>query len=150
MTAGANYRAMTPIDLQLIRADAAAIETHRDALASDFYATLFELDPTSQSLFTADLVQQRQKFVDELEALVAMAIAIADGDNDGFETRATDLGRRHVDYETTVAHYPAVGEALLAALELHVQDWDDAHRTAWNKLYRLVSNAMIRGARTHP
>ena len=114
-------------------------------MAREFYAALFEIAPEAESLFPDDMAAQRAKFLDELDALVELATSAA-GDTAEFGERAAALGHRHVDYGTTPAHYAPVGEALLAALELHVPGWDDSHRDVWSRLFHLVAQAMIHGS----
>lgn len=133
---------MTPDELALITSDASALAPHRKALAEEFYATLFELDPSVVPLFPADMAAQHLKFADELAVLVELATALSNGAAEPLQARTFGLGHRHREYGTTAEHYVSVGEALLAALEQTVEGWDKNHRAAWSKIYRLVADAM--------
>ncbi|MEO1059785.1 MAG: globin domain-containing protein [Actinomycetota bacterium] len=134
---------MNPADLEMIRADAAHFGELGPALAEEFYASLFELSPSSRELFPDDLAAQQRKLMDELSALVDLAAHVGDGRGAELERRAADLGRRHVDYGTEPDHYSLVGEALLLALEVTVPGWTEEHRPAWARLYRAVADAML-------
>ena len=136
---------MTPDELALVEADGAAVRAMPDEFATVFYDTLFELAPETRALFPDDLVAQRGKLVNELGFLVDAATA-AGGEFGEFVTRASDLGRRHVEYGVASHDYAPVGQALMAALRTSIADWDDAHEAAWMKLYRLIADVMREGA----
>ncbi|MDJ0768506.1 MAG: globin domain-containing protein [Ilumatobacter sp.] len=135
---------MTPDELAIIRGDGQVMHDLADAFATTFYATLFELAPATRSLFPDDLVAQRGKLVDELGFLIEAATSIDDGLGD-FVERASELGRRHVEYGVTGNDYVPVGQALIAALRSCIDDWDDEHEAAWMKLYRLIADVMREG-----
>lgn len=136
---------MTPDDLHRIETAIAHLPAVAEPFSRSFYDTLFEIAPDTRSLFSNDLTEQRVKLFDELRALVAMGVALAD-DGAAFTSRANALGRRHVGYGAAPAHYELVGAALLAALAEHVPGWDPADRTAWTRLYGLVAQTMLEGA----
>lgn len=138
---------MTPDELALIESDGAIVRTDPDAFARSFYSTLFEIAPQTRGLFPDDMTAQRGKLVAELEFLINAATdAGTTGDLTPFVDRATELGRRHVEYGVTGRDYAFVGRALVAAVERHTGTWDAAHEQAWNKLYRLISDVMREGA----
>lgn len=134
---------MIPGDLELIRADAARLERHADRFAAEFYATLFDLDPALRRLFPDDLTQQRRKLFDEITVLVERATADESPDAvDDLADHARALGSRHEVYGVETPMYATVEVALLAALDETVDDFDDVHRGAWSRLYRIVAAAM--------
>lgn len=137
---------MSPDDLDLIRSDADTLGGDPDGFADIFYTTLFDLAPGVRSMFPTDLGEQRTKLMSELTALVTLGTSVAEGDLDRFVDRTRSLGRRHVDYGATTAHYPVVGAALVAALADTIPGWDHEHERCWVTLYRLVANAMYEGA----
>lgn len=138
---------MTPDELRLIEQDGAVVCARADAFARAFYDTLFELAPQTRQLFPNDLMGQRGKLVDELGFLIETATgAAASGDLTPFLDRARDLGRRHAGYGVRGPDYGPVGAALLTALADVVDDWDDQHAGAWEKLYRLIGDVMREGA----
>ena len=133
---------MTPEEVELIRADVALVEARADAFTEDFYATLFELDPTVRRLFESDMAAQRQKLFRELTALVELGLEVAENGVGAFNVRARALGARHRGYGVTPEHYATVEVALSAALERSLDEWSDANRRAWSRLYALVSDVM--------
>jgi len=138
---------VTPEEFELIRRDGEVIRAEADRFSTEFYEALFEISPATRRLFSDDLVAQRGKLVDELDFLVSAAVASqTDHDLGPFLERARELGKRHVGYGVSGADYQPVGDALVAALRSVVDDWNDAHRDAWNGLFRLISDVMREGA----
>lgn len=138
---------MTPDEFELIRRDGEVIRAEADRFSTRFYDALFEIAPSTRDLFSDDLVVQRGKLVDELDFLVATAVASRTAHDLGpFLERARELGRRHVGYGVSGADYEPVGDALVAALRSVIEDWDEAHQNAWNGLFRLISDVMREGA----
>ncbi len=139
---------MTPDELALIDADGDIVRSAPDEFATVFYATLFELAPSTRALFPDDLVAQRGKLVDELGFLIdaATSSTASDGGLDEFLARAGELGRRHVGYGVSGHDYGPVGQALIAALRSSIDGWDANHEAAWSKLYRLIADVMREGA----
>ena len=119
-----------------------AVSLAADRAARLFYERLFEIDATTRSLFkTTNLAEQRGKLIqavtlvvqglDHLEALVPTI---------------ADLGRRHVQFGVTDAHYEAVGAALLWTLEQRLgSGWTPEAKVAWSCAYALLADVM-RGA----
>lgn len=138
---------MSPDEIEMVRNDLADATQDADGLARSFYATLFEIDPQTRALFDDDMVAQRRKLLDELDALVDLGTSNRLAH---FEERAADLGSRHVDYGVEGHHYDSVGVALLAALRAHTLSWDDTHERAWTRLYALVAEVMRSGAAHSP
>jgi methyl-accepting chemotaxis protein len=61
-------------------------------------------------------------------------------------TTLEELGQRHVGYGAREEHLATLGEALLAALELHgPMPWDELTRRAWQDAYAAIGLAMRRG-----
>lgn len=139
---------MHPSQLEMIARDGEALRRRSDDFARAFYATLFDLAPDTRMLFPDDLTAQRAKLVDELDELIATAVAWRGGGRlDGFVERAHSLGARHDGYGVTAAMYRPVGVALVAALRETVEGFDDEHERAWTTLYHLVADTMREGAR---
>lgn len=139
---------MHPNQLEMIERDGRVLHEQADAFARAFYATLFDVAPETRALFPDDLGAQRTKLTDELDELVATAVAWrTTGQLGGFVARANALGARHDGYGVTAAMYRPVGVALVAALRETVDGFDDEHARAWSTLYRLVADTMREGAR---
>ena len=136
-------RPVTPIDQDLIAADAEQLRSRANEFAAEFYATLFELDPSLRPLFPEDLAAQRVKLIAELDVLVARVVAVDGTDDvDRFAAHAGELGERHEVYGVEAPMYESVGVALLGALGETVDGFDDDHAAAWRRLYQLVAAAM--------
>lgn len=133
---------MTPEDLVAIRQDIGVVESARSGFTSEFYATLFELDPTLRPLFPDDIADQERKLFDELAVLVEHGTAINNAaTRDRFVARAQALGGRHELYGVEPRMYDLVGVALIAALrEVGV---GAEHTASWERLYRLVASSML-------
>ncbi len=135
---------VSPAELALIESTGEVVRSDPDAFARAFYATLFDVAPEVRELFDDDLTTQRGKLVDEVAFFIAAA-----ADLDRFVERARELGRRHVGYGVQRDHYDAVGVALVAAVRERTGDeWTSDHHRAWTKLYRLISDVMLDGARS--
>ena len=119
---------------------------HADALATCFYARLFEIDAAAGRLFAGtDMEAQRRKFAAMLDRIVRAV--------DEPRTLVPDvaaLARRHVGYGVEDRHYASVGEALLFALGETLDDLftSDVH-SAWVEAYALLAALMQRGAARH-
>src|SRR6266540_4660923 len=128
----------TTVQIRAIRDSFAAIEPQADEVAALFYAKLFAGAPELRALFKHDMVLQRRKFMQTLEALVAVL-----NHPDRLLTMATDLGHRHVFYKVRSADYVSVGTALLGALRESLGErFTPEVESAWRELYDLLSTAM--------
>ena len=122
---------MTPDQKRLVQATWQQVVPIADTAAVLFYRRLFEIDPAARKLFRAtDMAEQRRKL------LQVLGVAIRGLDNvDGLISTVEDLGRRHVGYGVTDAHYDSVGAALLWALEQGLAGaWTPAAASAWTEV----------------
>lgn len=110
-----------------------------DSAAVLFYDRMFEIDPDLRVLFNGtDLARQRQKLIQALSAVVGGLDHIED-----LLPEIEALGRRHVDYGATDAHYETVGAALLGTLEEGLGDaWTADVEAAWTAAYALIAGVM--------
>jgi hemoglobin-like flavoprotein len=133
---------MTRQYVQLVQDSFKLVEPIADTVASQFYARLFELDPTLRSLFTSDTKTQRAQVVrgvgfavrrlDDLEALVPVV---------------EQLGRRFAARGVQPEHYGTVARALIWALERNLGDaFTPSVRGAWVMMYSILSSTMQRAA----
>jgi hemoglobin-like flavoprotein len=107
--------------------------------ASDiFYTKLFELDPSLKALFKGDIKDQGRKLMTMLAAAVKGLDDLA-----GLVPIVQDLGKRHVGYGVTDAHYDTVGAALLSTLETGLGDaWNEEVKAAWVSVYTVLATTM--------
>ena len=129
---------VTSAQKQLVHDSFTKIAPIADDAAALFYRRLFQLDPRLKLMFRGDMAEQRKKLMqmitaavkglDHLEQLVPVL---------------QDLGRRHVAYGVTEAHYETVGAALLWSLEKGLgKGFTPEVEDAWVAVYRLLSTTM--------
>jgi len=110
-------------------------------LMEAFYDRLFDINPEMEKLFKGDMNAQYEKLMDML------MLVINSLDNlHQLVVDVEDLGKRHVDYGATTAHYDAVGAALVYALSQNIPDWTEQEAQSWVTLYEFLSDLMITGA----
>ena len=120
----------------------AVVETIADEAASLFYGRLFELDPALKPLFRGDMAAQGKKLMQTI------GVAVASLDKLGEVVPAVQaLGRRHVGYGVTDAHYDTVGAALLWTLEQGLgAAFTDEVAEAWALTYGALASVMMEAA----
>src|SRR3569832_2406767 len=102
---------MTPESIALVKISWQQVLPIQKAAAELFYGRLFELDPSLRPLFRGDMTEQGRKLMTMIN-MVVMGL-----DRLGPMLGAIeDLGRRHVAYGVTDAHYNTVGSALIWTL----------------------------------
>ena len=118
-----------------------------DELIRTFYDRLFEAAPAVKPLFAnVDMERQRQ-------ALLNMLVVLRESlrDLDDIVPDLEDLGARHAEYGAEPAHYPVVGEILIAAMtEVAGDKWKPEYTAAWQEAYGVVQNVMLSGAAAAP
>jgi len=135
---------MTPAQKAIVQATWQQVVPIADVAASLFYRRLFEIDPSTLALFrSTDMVEQRRKLMHVL-GVAARAL----DDLAALLPTVEELGRRHVSYGVTDAHYDSVGAALLWTLEQGLgRAYTPDVAAAWTEVYGLVSGVMRRAAR---
>ena len=118
-----------------------------DKAAQLFYGKLFEIDPSTQSMFkSTDMPEQRKKLVLALGAVIAGLDNLAP-----LVPVLENLGKKHVAYGVRDEHYDSVGAALLWTLEQGLQDkWTSQVKDAWIAAYTAVAGVMRDAAKTVP
>jgi methyl-accepting chemotaxis protein len=135
-------RAMA-LDLTALETSFDLVAARGDELVDTFYARLFAAAPAVRPLF-ADSDLQRQKVM-LLGALVLLRKSLRD--LDAIVPKLRDMGARHVGYGAEPAHYPVVGEVLIASMaEIAGDAWRPAYSRAWADAYGVVAGAMLDGA----
>ena len=133
---------MTPAQLELVKASFAKLPDGGAAMAVDFYRNLFELDPSTRTLFATEPAVMSVKFSGELAAIVEAITSF-----ETFAPRVGELAVRHNGYGVRPQHYRTVGQALIRALAAHLdEDWDEELEAAWRRAYNLVSELMMTAA----
>jgi hemoglobin-like flavoprotein len=131
------------LDLTALETSFDLVAPRGDELVDTFYARLFAAAPAVRPLF-ADSDLQRQKVM-LLGALVLLRKSLRD--LDAIVPKLRDMGARHVGYGAEPAHYPVVGEVLIASMaEIAGDAWRPAYSRAWADAYGVVARAMLDGA----
>jgi len=137
---------MDTSSIALVESTFTAVRPLADQLSRLFYERLFQLDPMVRTMFPADLAGQRQKLIDELEAIVDSLGRLHE-----LVARTTDLGSRHAGYGVEPHHYDLVLDALLHALSVCIpQAMTPAATLAWRRAYHLIAETMLYGAAHGP
>ncbi|MCV2868455.1 globin domain-containing protein [Defluviimonas sp. WL0002] len=136
---------LSPEDVTAIRQSWTALSMDPETLTQRFYAELFRIAPEVRPMFAgSDLQSQRRKLAAAIGMVVHHADRLA-----AVVPALEDLGRRHVGYGVTDAHYDAVGRALIHAIaEIHGPSFTPKIRNAWLAAYTAVAATMQAGAAT--
>src|SRR3954447_14981618 len=103
---------MSPEQVQAVQNSFRTLEPVAESAMMKFYDRLFEVDPTLRTMFRSSREEQAKK--------LAMVVGVVVKSLDRPEQilgAVKELGRRHLAYGVTDAHYDAVGAALLWTLE---------------------------------
>lgn len=133
---------MTPEKIALVRSSWQQVLPIKDTAAQLFYGQLFELDPSLRSMFKGDMVEQGRK----LMMIINTAVNSLD-DLGPILGAVEDMGRRHVGYGVTEAHYDTVGSALIWTLGKGLgEQFTPAVKDAWVETYTTLASAMKQAA----
>jgi hemoglobin-like flavoprotein len=130
---------MTPEQVTLLQESFAKVAPIADQAAIMFYDRLFEVAPQVETMFPADMTEQRRKL------MATLAFAVNGLANlQSVLPAASALAKRHIAYGAKPEHYPVVGAALLWTLEKGLGDaWTAETAEAWAAAYGALSSLMI-------
>lgn len=133
---------MTPEKIALVRSSWQQVLPISDSAAKLFYGQLFELDPSLRSLFKGDMVEQGRKLMAMINTVVVSLDQLGP-----ILGAIEDMGRRHVAYGVTEAHYDTVGSALIWTLGKGLgEQFTPAVEDAWAEAYNTLASAMKQAA----
>ena len=133
---------MTPEKIALVRSSWQQVLPIKDTAAQLFYGRLFDLDPSLRGMFKGDMVEQGRK----LMAMINTVVNSLDKLGPILET-IEEMGRRHVAYGVTEAHYDTVGSALIWTLGKGLgEQFTPAVKDAWVEAYDTLASAMKQAA----
>lgn len=133
---------MTPEKIALVRSSWQQVLPIKDTAAQLFYGQLFELDPSLRSLFKGDMIEQGRKLMAMINTVVISLDQLGP-----ILGAVEDLGRRHVAYGVTAAHYDTVGSALIWTLGKGLgEQFTPAVQVAWAEAYDTLASAMKQAA----
>jgi hemoglobin-like flavoprotein len=133
---------MTPEKIALVRGSWQLVLPIKDTAAQLFYERLFELDPALRTLFRGDMAEQGRKLMTMINMVVMSLDNLAP-----LLGAVEDLGRRHVGYGVTEAHYDTVGSALLWTLGKGLgEQFTPPVEAAWTDAYTTLASVMKQAA----
>ncbi|HEX8338361.1 MAG TPA: globin family protein [Pyrinomonadaceae bacterium] len=129
---------MNAEQIRLVRESFGKVAPIADAAATLFYARLFDLDPSLESLFKGDMVGQGRKLMQMLTLVVKSL--------DRFEQilpAVQTLGARHAGYGVRAKDYVTVGRALIWTLRKGLgDDFTPQVEAAWVETYAALASLM--------
>lgn len=126
----------------LIRASVSVVEPFAADMTVYFYAILFARYPEVRPLFPPGMDAQRGRLLRALLRIVDLV-----DDPESLVRFCGHLGRDHRKFGTLSAHFPAVGECLLASLARYAGPaWTEEIAASWTKAYGVVADVMIDAA----
>jgi hemoglobin-like flavoprotein len=133
---------MTPSEIELVQTSFKSVAPIADQAADLFYGRLFEIAPEVRPLFPEDLSGQKKKLMGMLATAVTNLHQV-----EKIIPAVQNLGRRHVGYGVTEAHYRPVGEALIWTLDKGLGEAFTAEvRGAWLSAYTTLAGVMTAAA----
>lgn len=133
---------MTPDNIALVKRSWQQVRPIQETAAELFYGRLFELDPALRPLFKGDMAEQGRKLMTMINMVVVSLDNLAP-----LLGAVEDLGRRHVAYGVTEAHYDTVGSALLWTLGKGLGDaFTPQVEAAWTEAYTILATTMKQAA----
>jgi len=131
------------LDLDTLETSFDLIAPRGEELVDIFYARLFEAAPAVEPLFAhTDLRKQKAML---LATLVLLRKSLRD--LEAIAPKLRQLGARHVAYGAQPAHYPVVGNVLIASMEAVAGDaWEPRYARARGDALGVVAGAMLEGA----
>jgi len=133
---------MTPENIALVKDSWRQVLPIQDTAARLFYGRLFELDPSLRPLFRGDMAEQGRKLMTMINMVVTSLDNLAP-----LLGAVEDLGRRHVAYGVTDAHYDTVGSALLWTLGKGLgEQFTPPVEAAWIEAYTTLASVMKQAA----
>ncbi|MCX4695392.1 globin domain-containing protein [Streptomyces sp. NBC_01408] len=129
-------------EIDLIRASVSVVEPLAAEMTVYFYAILFARYPEVRPMFPPGMDSQRGRLLRALLRIVDLV-----DDPASLVRFCGHLGRDHRKFGTLSAHFPAVGECLLASLARYAGPaWTADIAAAWTKAYGVVAEVMISAA----
>ena len=130
------------MDTQALKDSWHLVSRSGDQVPLYFYSVLFLMNPDVRDMFPVSMARQRDRLVTALGQVISNVDQIED-----VVPVLQQLGRDHRKFAVAAAHYPAVGQALLATLEHFLGErWTPALAHDWAQAYNLVAQVMVEAA----
>jgi hemoglobin-like flavoprotein len=135
---------MTPEQVSLVQESFRKVVPIADTAADLFYDRLFTIAPQVKPMFPADMTEQKKKLIAMLATAVTNLHQV-----ETILPAIENLGKRHVAYDVTSAHYEPVGAALLWTLEQGLgPEFTPPVKAAWTEAYMTLAGVMQGAAAT--
>ena len=129
---------MTKEDIARVQSTWHTIEPVKRVAAELFYVKLFELDVTLKLLFSDDLQQREQKFLQLMDATVHGLEY-----TDAMMSAVHELGIRHPLFGDSDEHHGTVAAALYWTLEKCLRkEFTEEVQASWSRTFELLSQSM--------
>ena len=128
--------------IDIIKSTVPVLKTHGLEITTTFYKNMFKNNPEVKPLFNMD----KQTSGEQPKALAMTILAAAQNiDNlPAILPVVKKIGEVHCDREIQPAHYPIVGENLLATIKEVLGDAaTDEVIEAWGKAYNVIADIFI-------
>ncbi|GAA2991314.1 globin domain-containing protein [Streptomyces fulvorobeus] len=133
---------LTDREISLVRTSLKVVAPLAPEMTVYFYAILFSRYPGVRGLFPDNMDVQRDRL---LRGLLRIIDLVDDVDN--LVRFCSRLGRDHRKFGALEAHYPAVGECLVAALARYAGTaWNAEVAAAWTRAYTIAAEVMTTAA----
>lgn len=133
---------MTPAQIKLVQDSFQKVAPIAPQAADIFYSRLFEIAPEVRPMFPDDMSNQKDKLMGMLGTAVSNLHQV-----ETIIPAVQELGRKHVNYGVTEAHYKPVGEALIYTLEKGLgDDFTPEVKDAWVTTYTTLEGVMTAAA----
>jgi NAD(P)H-flavin reductase len=133
---------LTQREISLVRTSLGVVAPHATSLTVYFYAILFTRHPEVRALFPDNMDTQRDRLLRGLLRIVDLV-----DDPDTLARFCHRLGRDHRKFGALDAHYPAVGQCLVASLARYAGTaWNSETAAAWTRAYTIAAQAMMAAA----
>ncbi|MEU1469583.1 globin domain-containing protein [Streptomyces sp. NPDC005761] len=133
---------LTDREISLVRTSLAVVAPQATEMTVYFYAILFTRHPEVRGLFPDNMDVQRDRL---LRGLLRIIDLVDDVDN--LVRFCSRLGRDHRKFGALDAHYPAVGDCLLASLARYAGTaWNAETAAAWSRAYTVAAQVMTAAA----
>jgi NAD(P)H-flavin reductase len=131
------------MDTDRLKSNFAAVAAQGgDNVALFFYSHLFLHYPETRDMFPPAMTRQRDRLVGALGRIVSNVDQVQE-----LVPYLQDLGKDHRKYGAVAAHYPAVGQSLIATLRHFSGDeWTAELEADWTAAYGVVADTMVAAA----
>jgi hemoglobin-like flavoprotein len=132
-------RMITAAQTMLVQESFGRVQPVTEAVATEFYRRLFDIDPSLRSMFRGSIEEQGRKLMQVLTFAVQGLERL-----DQLVPAVEALGRRHAGYGVRGEHYVTVGTALLDTLNRFLgEDFTPELRAAWETVYQVLATTMM-------